>query len=288
MQARPSTIIEITNDCGAWAVRLWHPTGMKLGIPQNYRFLIVVAAALIAVNVFISNRSAGDFEFEARQHPAGFQDLILSGGTSRPDPAAAPLAGVEFGVQQENAKPISDICTALFRDPADPTVGASDAAVTIVEFFDYQCPYCRVVSAFLGDIQAKDPRVRIVFKEWPILGPASNRAARAALAAARQGQYVRFHQALMKTRGIPTEALFRYAATEAGIDPDRLLRDLNAAGTSTALRRNDQLAKQLGFTGIPSFVVGRTIVQGAITRSELEKLIDLEAGAATPAVCRGG
>lgn len=259
---------------------------MKIDIPQNYRILIAVAVALIAVNVFISNRSAGDLEFEARQDPAGFRDLILSGGTSRPNPTATPLAGLEFGVQQQDAKPISDVCTALFRDPADPTIGPSDAAVTIVEFFDYQCPYCRVVSGYLGGIQAEDPRVRIVFKEWPILGPASDQAARAALAAARQGHYVQFHEALMKTRGIPNEALFRYVATEVGIDPDRLLRDLNGAESDAVLRRTNQLAKQLGFTGIPSFVVGRTIVQGAITRGELEKLIDLEAEDTTPTACR--
>ncbi len=260
---------------------------MKIGIPQNYKFLIAVAAALIAVNIVISNRSADEFEFEARRNPAGFRNLILSGSTSRPNPMSAPLAGLEFGVQQQGAKPVADICTALFNDPADPAVGASDATVTIVEFFDYQCPYCRVVSEYLGDIQANDPRVRVIFKEWPILGQASNHAARAALAAKRQSQYVRFHERLMNTRGIPNEALFRYVATEVGIDPDRLLRDLNSAESDAALRRTDHLAKHLGFTGIPSFVVGRTIVQGAITRSELEKLIDLEVENAAAAVCQG-
>lgn len=259
---------------------------MKISISQNYKFLILTAVVLIGVNIFISNRSAGDFEFETRQHPAGFRDLILSGGTSRPDPTSSPLAGLKFGVEERDAGPISDLCTALFNDPADPAVGASDATVTIIEFFDYQCPYCRVASEYLGDIQANDPRVRVIFKEWPILGQASEHAARAALAAARQDQYLRFHKALMKTRGIPNEALFRYVATEVGIDPDRLLRDLNSAESDAALRRTDHLAKQLGFTGIPSFVVGRTIVQGAITRSELETLIDLEAENAAAAVCR--
>ena len=89
----------------------------------------------------------------------------------------------------------------------------------------------------------------------------------------------------MKTRGIPTEAIFRYAANEVGIDPDRLLRDMKTTEIGEALRRNDRLAKQLGFTGIPSFVVGRTIVQGAITRDELEKLIDQEAAEPTTAGC---
>ncbi len=258
---------------------------MKFSIPQNYRILLVAAAALIAVNVFISNRSADDLEFQPRQQPDGFRELILSGGTSRPDPAALPLAGVEFGAEQPNTEPVIDFCTALFNDPGDPAAGPADAAVTIVEFFDYQCPYCRVVSSYLGDLRAKDPRVRVVYKEWPILGPASGQAARAALASARQGEYLSFHETLMKTRGIPTEAIFRYAANEVGIDPDRLLRDMKTTEIGEALRRNDRLAKQLGFTGIPSFVVGRTIVQGAITRDELEKLIDQEAAEPTTAGC---
>ncbi len=258
---------------------------MRLGIPQNYRFLILAAAALIAVNIFISNRPADDLDFRPRQQPEGFRELILDGGTSRPDPAAVPLAGIDFGAERRNTEPVTDICTALFRDPAAPAVGPADAAVTIVEFFDYQCPYCRVVSAYLADIQAKDPRVRVVYKEWPILGAASGQAARAALAAARQGRYAQFHKALMRTRGVPTEELFRHTAAEAGIDPDRLPRDMKTEEIATALRRNDRLAKQLGFTGVPAFVVGRTIVQGAISRSELEQLIDLEAAETTTAVC---
>lgn len=260
---------------------------MKINVPQNYRILLVVAAALIGVNVFNSHRTADDLEFQPRAQPDGFRDLVLSGGTSRPDPAAVPLAGVDFGAGRRDTEPVTDICTALFDDPNDPAAGPADAAVTIVEFFDYQCPYCRVVSSYLGDIRAKDPRLRVVYKEWPILGPASEQAARAALAAARQGKYLSFHETLMKTRGIPTEAIFRYAAEETRIDPDRLLRDMQTAETGETLRRNDRLAKQLGFTGIPSFVVGRTIVQGAITRDELETLIDLEAADTAAAVCRG-
>ncbi len=259
---------------------------MKLRIPQNYRILLVAAAALIAVNIFISHRSADDLEFQPREQPEGFRELVLSGGTSRPGPAAVPLTGVEFGAERRNTEPVTDICAALFNDPDDPAAGPADAAVTIVEFFDYQCPYCRVVSAYLGDIQAKDPRLRVVYKEWPILGPASDRAARAALAAARQDQYVRFHETLMKTRGIPTEGIFRLVAKDVGIDGNRLLRDMKSAEIGTVLRRNDQIAKQLGFTGTPSFVVGRTIVEGAITREQLEKLIELEAAESETTVCR--
>ncbi len=245
-----------------------------------------MVAVLIAVSVFITKRSAGDFNFEARQYPAGFRDLILNSGASRLGPASSPLIGLQSGSAERDPQPIADICKALFSETSDPTLGPSGAAVTIVEFFDYQCPYCRVVSEFIGEVQADDRRVRIVFKEWPIFGSDSELAARAALAAAQQGQYLRFHKAMMRTRGIPNEALIRNAASKAGIDPDRLLADSKSAKFGGVIRRNRQLAKQLGLIGTPSFVVGRTIVEGAITRNQMEKMIDLEASSPAIAICQ--
>lgn len=259
---------------------------MKIGKPQRHDYLFFMVAVLIAVSVFITKRSAGDFNFEERQYPAGFRNLILNAGASRRGPGPGPLVGLETGYEKQDPEPIADICKALFSDAADPTVGPADAEVTIVEFFDYQCPYCGVVSEFIGKIQADDPRVRIVFKEWPILGSASEFAARAALAAERQGQYLRFHETLMRTRGIPNEALIRNAASKVAIDPDRLLIELKSAKYDGVIRRNNQLAKQLGLIGTPSFVVGRTIVEGAITRNQMEKLIDLEARSPAIAICQ--
>lgn len=258
---------------------------MKIGKPQKLVYLIFMIAVLIAVSVFITNRSVEGFTFEARRYPSGFRDLVLNAGASRQGPTASLLVGLETGSAEP--EPITDICNALFNDAADPTAGPAGAEVTIVEFFDYQCPYCRVVSEFLGDFQANDPRVRIVFKEWPVLGSDSEFAARAALAAARQGQYLRFHETLMRTRGIPNEASIRYAASKVAIDPDRLLVDLKSENFDDAIRRNSQLAKQLGLIGTPSFVIGRTIVEGAITRNQLERLIDLEAKLPAVAVCDG-
>lgn len=259
---------------------------MKIGKPQRHDYLFFMVAVLIAVSVFITKRSAGDFNFEERQYPAGFRNLILNTGASRRGPGPGPLVGLETGYAKQDPEPIADICKALFSDAADPTVGPADAEVTIVEFFDYQCPYCRVVSEYLGEVQANDPRVRIVYKEWPIFGSASGLAARAALAAERQGQYLRFHETLMRTRGIPNEALIRNAASKVVIDPDRLLIELKSAKFDGVIRRNNQLAKQLGLIGTPSFVVGRTIVEGAITRNQMEKLIDLEARSPAIAICQ--
>jgi len=259
---------------------------MKIGKPQKHGYLIFMIAVLIAVGVFIAKQSAGRFDFEARQYPEGFRDLILNSGASRRDLTSWPLVGLKPGSADQDPEPVTDICKALFSDPADPTVGPIGAKVTIVEFFDYQCPYCRVVSEFLDEVQAEDPRVRLVFKEWPIFGSGSELAARAALAAAQQGQYLQFHKILMRARGIPNEASIRNAANKVGIDPDRLLVELQSSKFDGVIRRNSQLAKQLGLIGTPSFVIGRTIVEGAITRNQLEKLIDLEARSPAIALCQ--
>jgi protein-disulfide isomerase len=259
---------------------------MNIGKPHKHDYLIFMIAVLIAVSVFITMRSAGDFNFVARQYPAGFRDLILNSGASRRTSTSSLLAGLETRLAEQAPEPTIDICQALFSDAADPTVGPTSAEVTIVEFFDYQCPYCRVVAEFLVEVQANDPRVRIVFKEWPILGSDSELAARAALAAAQQGQYLRFHETLMRTRGVPNEAIIRYAASKVVIDPDQILVELKSVKFDDVIRRNNQLAKQLGLIGTPSFVVGRTIVEGAITRNQMEKLIDLEAKSPAIAICQ--
>ena len=258
-----------------------HRAGKQFAVLLLLTFISVV----IALTAMLENRWQDEFHFVQREYPKGFRNLVLNGSSSRPQLASWVLVGLGTSPKAENETPISDICRSLFDDPTDPVVGPSTATVTVVEFFDYQCPYCRKVSEFLGDLQANDPRVRLVFKEWPILGDSSELAARAALAAERQGRYRLFHQGMMSTRGIPTEALIRSVAVKVGIDADRLFRDAKSDEITVAIERNAHLAKQLGFIGTPSFVVGRTIVEGAITRRQFEKLIDLEIETALPAAC---
>ena len=127
--------------------------------------------------------------------------------------------------------------------------------------------------------------VRIVYKEWPILGDSSLLAARAGLAADKQGKYLAFHTRLMNSRLIPTAAYIEEVAAEVGLNQLQLITDMNSAVTTHAIQRTSALASALGLLGTPALVVGRTIVQGEITRSQLERLIENERHLQTPRVC---
>lgn len=158
----------------------------------------------------------------------------------------------------------------LLNDPDAPVAGNAVGDTTLVEFFDYNCPYCRRVAATVTDVIEDDPDLRLVYKEFPILGPGSQYAARAALASRKQGKYVPFHEALMAADGQVGEDSVLEIASEVGLDVDRLRRDMGDPAIEAAIRRNLELANALGITGTPSFVIGDQMVPGAIDRTTLE------------------
>ena len=161
----------------------------------------------------------------------------------------------------------------LARSPGSPVGGNPEGDVTVVEFFDYNCSYCRRSFPALVEIEKSDPKVRIVFKEFPILGPGSLLAARAALAAKSQGKYVEFHKALMGGRAKTSEAGLMSLATSLGMDAKKLRREMDAPAIGKELARNRALAQALGITGTPAFVVGSELVPGAVDARGLRELI---------------
>ncbi len=164
----------------------------------------------------------------------------------------------------------------LFNDPASPVGGNPQGDVTVVEFFDYQCPYCKRVLPSIQALLAEDGNLRYVFKEFPILGKASVFAARAALAAQRQGKYLEFHMAVMPAKGKLTEAKVMRLAKTAGLDVDRLRRDMADGTIDDSIRRNLELASALNVNGTPAFVIGDTVVPGAVDIDTLRSLLARE------------
>ncbi len=142
-----------------------------------------------------------------------------------------------------------------------------------MEFFDYRCPYCKRVAGALQALVAEDPNIRLVMKEYPILSQESIEAARAALAAARQGQYERFHFALMERGGSMTESEVMGVAQSVGLDLDQLRRDMQSAEIEEALRRNYALAETIGVGGTPAMVIGTTLIPGAVGLERLRSLV---------------
>ena len=161
----------------------------------------------------------------------------------------------------------------LLRDAESPAGGNQKADVTLVEFFDYNCPYCRQVAPLVAKAEGNDPKLRIVYKEFPILGANSSFAARAALAAHRQGKYVPFHRALMEAKGTVTETGVLEAAGRVGLDLVRLKVDMADRAIQAAIDRNLALARALNINGTPGFVIGEQIVPGAVDLATIERLI---------------
>ncbi len=164
---------------------------------------------------------------------------------------------------------------AVLRDPEVPVGGNPDGDIAIVEWFDYQCPYCRKLEPELRQVIKDDGKVRLVWKDWPILGPVSVVASRMALAAKYQGKYAEAHDAMIGLTTKLTEAKIDEVLAAAGIDVDRAKRDLatNDKAINAILARNNEQAEGLAFNGTPSFIVGKFRVPGTLTKDQFVQVV---------------
>jgi protein-disulfide isomerase len=176
--------------------------------------------------------------------------------------------------EAENLKrTIAERNAEILNDPAAPVGGNPAGDITLVEFFDYNCPYCRRVAPTVVELEQGDPDLRLVYKEFPILGPGSQFAARAALASRKQRKYVPFHNALMQATEQVSEEVVMETAREVGLDTEQLKVDMRDPAIQEAIGRNLQLANALGITGTPSFIIGEEVVPGAVDLRTLQSLI---------------
>jgi protein-disulfide isomerase len=176
----------------------------------------------------------------------------------------------------------------VLRDPDIPVAGNAAGNISIVEFFDYQCPYCRKVEPELRQVVHDDGKVRLIWKDWPRLGPMSVTASRMALASRYQDKFIESHDALMALNAKLTEAKIREALAGAGVDVDRLDRDLadQAGAIDTTLTRNNDQAAAFGFIGTPSFIVGKFRIPMVLTMAQFGQAITDARKAAAPGVTK--
>jgi len=222
---------------------------------------------------FVRSAFAGKFQFEDMASPAGFRQLTREGASSV---GFNPLIGLEpaqdTGMQALIRRTETEICSALFG-PAQLSAGT----VPIASFSDYNCPYCRLLTPRLAKLEANpDAAVRVTWHELPLLGGYSVLAAKAALAADRQGAYVALHKRLMRAAFLKTPAYIQRLAKDLEIDGDRLAVDMESAGVLAQIRRSIALSQIFGFIGTPALVVGNTVVQGQIDAPTLDRLIERE------------
>ena len=167
----------------------------------------------------------------------------------------------------------------LFSDPATPVAGNPIGDVTLVEFFDYHCPYCKAVAEPLAQLLKEDKGIRLVLKEFPILGDDSRLASKAALAAVGQGKYWEFHQALLEHRGTFDTDTIKAIAARVGLDPVKLLADMGDAKTEPLIDSNRKLADSLDVGATPTFIIGDQVIEGAVPLDQLRAMIKKARGA---------
>jgi protein-disulfide isomerase len=229
---------------------------------------------LLAFPLAAPSRAAEPFTAAQKEE---IEKIIRDYFLKHPEFMVEVLHAAEAKLKAEKAADAREAIAArrdeLLHDGAAPVGGNPDGDVTIVEFFDYRCPYCKQVEPALAALLKEDRKLRIVYKEFPVLGAASVYAARMALAARRQDKYAVFHDAMMATKGQITEDVTLKVAKLAGIDVDRAKSEMNDKEIGDAIKRNYALAETLDIQGTPAFVIGDALVPGATDIENLKKLI---------------
>jgi protein-disulfide isomerase len=236
--------------------------------------LSAIAAAFSGVALLIAT---GLVDIGQRPAPNG-QALIRERLLENPEmivEAMERLQERERAAEADELKAmVQEHADAIFTSPASPVLGNPEGDVTLVEFFDYNCPYCRQAAPMLTEATGADANLRLVFKEWPILGPGSDDAARVALAVARHGKYEAFHEALMAQSGRVDKDTALSVAQELGLDVDQLEQDMADPEIAAEIDRNLELANALRITGTPTFIVGDEIIRGLVDLESLQRSID--------------
>lgn len=161
----------------------------------------------------------------------------------------------------------------IYNDALTPTAGNEDGDVTVVEFFDYNCGYCKKVTPQIVQLMKDDKKLRILFKDFPILGPSSEAAARWALAAHKQKKYFAFFKAMMENHAPISDALLEKTAKEVGMDIDKAKADISSSDVMLQLERNRSLAANMSIHGTPAFIIGDEPASGAISIDEMREMI---------------
>lgn len=235
-----------------------------------------LSAAVLVATALAAAPAAAAEPFTPEQK-AAVEAIVRDYIARNPELVLDAIAAIEAKRKAEDEQALQGALVAhrdaLERSDGDPVLGNPDGDVTIVEFFDYQCGYCKSMAGPMRDLVRSDGGIRWVLKEFPILGPESVVAARASLAADRQGKYEDLHFALMGLRGRLSEPAIWQAATEAGLDLDRLKKDMADPAIAARIEANYQLAQALRIEGTPAFTVGQALVPGAAPKEHLSELV---------------
>ena len=241
-----------------------------------YRKFVQIAISVFIGTTILSDTAFGQDAMSAEEKQA-INTLIETYIMENPEVILKSIEGMRERAQlreeEEAKKNIIALKDEIMYNPADPIAGNPDGDLTVVEFFDYRCGYCKQFFTELSALIEEDENLRVVFKELPILGPASELAAKAALAATEQGLYLEFHSAMMNAKGSFTERRVFAIAEEVGLDIPRLRKDMESSTVQTVLDDAKNLADQLSVSGTPAIIVGSNLVRGAISKDRLKAMV---------------
>lgn len=246
-------------------------SGYLIGFRSWRRFAAVILLALAAIPALARADDLTTGQKKAVE--AVIHDYLLNHPEVLLEAVQAADDRMKTDARDKAAQALKQRHRDVFDDPASPSAGNPKGDVTMVEFFDYRCPYCKQVEPSLEKLVGTDKRLRFVYKEFPVLGPASTIAARAALAAKKQGKYDAFHVAMMAARGQTSEPMIYAVAETAGLDIDRLKKDMAAPDVDAQLKANLELAEALDIRGTPAFIVGDQIISGAADLDTLKQAV---------------
>jgi protein-disulfide isomerase len=233
--------------------------------------LLIVAALGVA---FSGEARAAEFSAEQRAEIIAIVRNALKQDPSILRDAITALQDEEDGRKSAAAQTALANAHDRLITPADPVSGNPQGDVTIVEFFDTRCPYCRRMEPVMGQFLAQDRNVRLIYKDLPILGPASTLGSKALLAAQKQNAYETMREAVMKLPSDTTQAMIQKEAERLGLDWPRLLHDMQDSAVQQRLDANLKLARDLGIQGTPALVVGNELIPGAVGFDDLKRAVD--------------
>ncbi len=223
--------------------------------------LLWAAMAVVAAGVGGAVLAAGTPAPVAARDKAAIEKIVHDYILSHPEIIPEAMTRMQ---DREVEKLLASNRKAIETPFAGAQAGNPKGDVSVVVFFDYACPYCRQARADVERLVAADPNVRVVFRDFPVLSPASDEAAMASLSAAQQGRYLRFHDAMFETPGKVAHERTVAIVRAAGLDELRTAKDLESPALKAEISRNLELGRALGLTGTPSYVIGNRILSGAV------------------------
>lgn len=246
------------------------------------RFLrpILTAGALLAFATAVAPAATAQTFTDAQR--SEIEGIIKSYLIAHPEVLQDVMAEIDKrqteAEAQKHKEGVKQYSKVLFYSPRQVTLGNPDGDVTMVEFFDYNCGFCRRALTDMLGLMKEDPKLRVVLKEFPVLGPGSVEAAQVAVAVRMQDKdgkkYLEFHQKLLGGRGQADRARAIDAAKEAGLDMARLEKDMGSDEIKATIEENMKVAEALGLNGTPSYVIGSDVVVGAVGLSALKEKVE--------------